>query len=178
MILATWSPDAHLQLEWNGRTNFRQAPRGACVPMKVFDLVCAEGHRFEGWFASAERYAEQCATGTVHCPLCDSSEIRREPSAPRIGSSGAAPSATAGPSRPQTPASIEATMLGHLRRFVAKTEDVGPRFAEEARRIHYEEVPARPIRGTTSDRERRALHDEGIETLTIAMPPALTETLQ
>ena len=68
--------------------------------------------------------------------------------------------------------------MGHLRRLVEQTEDVGARFAEEARRIHYDETPARPIRGTATDRERRDLHDEGIETLNIPIPRALTETMQ
>ncbi len=146
--------------------------------MKVFDLICGGGHRFEGWFGSAEQYAEQASAGSIHCPLCSSSDIRREPSAPRIGTGGSAHGAsspgTAGPSQKPD----DAAVLGHLRRLVAKTENVGPRFAEEARRIHYEEVPARPIRGTATERERRDLQDEGIETLTIAIPAALTETIQ
>ena len=69
-------------------------------------------------------------------------------------------------------------MLARLRRLVREAEDVGTRFAEEARRIHYDEIPSRPIRGTATDRERRDLHDEGIETLAIAIPRALTETMQ
>ena len=148
--------------------------------MKVFDLICAAGHRFEGWFASADRYAEQSESAALRCPSCDSSEIRREPSAPRIGSgAGAPPTAVDASSRTDaTTPSVEAAMYEHLRRLVAKTENVGPRFAEEARRIHYDEVPARAIRGTATERERRDLRDEGIETLTIAVPPALTETMQ
>lgn len=144
--------------------------------MKVFDLICGDGHRFEGWFASAERYAEQAAASSIHCPLCSSDQIRREPSAPRIGTSGGPDQAATAITAPTKP--DEAAMLGHLRRLVAGTENVGPRFAEEARRIHYEEVPARPIRGTATERERRDLHDEGIETLSIAIPAALTETIQ
>lgn len=155
--------------------------------MKVFDLICGDGHRFEGWFGSAERYAEQAAAAGIHCPLCNSSEVRREPSAPRIGTSGGTsgeaghggpsnPSGAAQPQRGATP--VDATALAHLRRLVAATENVGPRFAEEARRIHYDEVPARPIRGTATERERRDLQDEGIETVTLAIPAALTETVQ
>lgn len=148
--------------------------------MKVFDLICGGGHRFEGWFGSTERYVEQAASAGIHCPLCDSNEIRREPSAPRIGSGGPdhAASKLPGPSRAGEGAPAQAALLGQLRRLVATTENVGPRFAEEARRIHYDEVPARPIRGTATERERRDLHDEGIETMTIALPAALTETAQ
>lgn len=150
--------------------------------MKVFDLVCSEGHRFEGWFASAEQFASQSEAHAVHCPVCESGDVHREPSAPRLnltGDTGATPTASRsrmgnGPSD----ASSAAEVLGGLRRLVAQTEDVGPRFAEEARRIHYDETPARPIRGTATDRERRDLKNEGIETLTIPMPRAITETLQ
>ncbi len=147
--------------------------------MKVFDLICGDGHRFEGWFASAERYAEQSEAATIRCPLCDSSEIRREPSAPRIGSSaGTTAPVAAAPPKPGGSDAIKVAVLDQLRRLVASTENVGPRFAEEARRIHYEEVAARPIRGTATERERRDLHDEGIETLTIAIPSIVTETMQ
>ncbi len=147
--------------------------------MKVFDLTCGTGHRFEGWFASAEQFVAQCEALEVHCPLCDSAEIRREPSASRLNFGGDAPGASQRRT-PQEPAgaTLEATVMGHLRRMIARTEDVGPRFAEEARRIHYEEVPTRPIRGTATDRERRDLHDEGIEIVDIPMPRALTETMQ
>lgn len=140
--------------------------------MKVFDLTCGAGHRFEGWFASAEQFAVQCDAHAVQCPLCDSVEVRREPSAPRLNF-GTGSQAVAHPADPQA-----ARVLAELRRIVARTEDVGTRFAEEARRIHYDEVPARAIRGTATDRERRDLHDEGIETVTFALPRVSTETLQ
>jgi len=142
--------------------------------VKVFDLVCAAGHRFEGWFASGEAFATQCEASTVACPFCDSTDVSRSPSAPRLNFGS-----DAGPIRVGSPAADpRALFLDGLRRLIAKTEDVGPRFAEEARRIHYDEVPPRAIRGTATDHERRALEDEGIETLTIPLPAALTEPLQ
>jgi hypothetical protein len=145
--------------------------------MKVFDLVCADGHRFEGWFGSADAFAAQCAAGTVRCPLCDSDTVHREPSAPRLNlGSEIAVRDTAAP--PSDERAVAAAVVARLRQLVAETENVGPRFAEEARRIHYAEVPVRPIRGTATDAERRSLADEGIETLTLALPPALTETIQ
>jgi hypothetical protein len=146
--------------------------------MKVFDLICSDGHRFEGWFGSAEQFAEQCAASAVCCPLCDSSEVHREPSAPRLNLGGDAPiEPPANAAGALSDQSIVASVIGRLRRAIAETENVGPRFAEEARRIHYEEVPPRPIRGTASAREQRELDDEGIETLTIP-PGAWTETIQ
>ena len=139
--------------------------------MKVFDLTCSGGHRFEGWFASAEQFAAQCDAHAVLCPVCDSHEIRREPSAPRLNIGG---DASAAPARGDASDGV----MSQLRRLIAQTEDVGPRFAEEARRIHYDEVAPRPIRGTATDRERRDLHDEGIETVNLPIPRALTETMQ
>ena len=138
--------------------------------MKVFDLVCEDGHRFEGWFASADQFSQQCEAHAVHCPLCDSSQVSRKPSAPRLNLGGS----------PKTPAAAsgDAGWLQALRRLMANTEDVGERFAEEARRIHYDEVPARAIRGVASDDEHRALKDEGIETVRLPLPRAATETLQ
>src|ERR1700712_2679803 len=109
--------------------------------MKVFDLTCIDGHRFEGWFASAEQFTAQCEALDVRCPLCDSSDVQRAPSAPRLNLGTEQPSdirvsAAAGVSH-QRPAAASA--IEQLRRMVAQTENVGPRFAEEARRIHYEE---------------------------------------
>ena len=149
--------------------------------MKVFDLVCADGHRFEGWFASSEQFQDQLVAHDVRCPSCDSPEVRREPSAPRLNFGGAAPivpRAEAAPAGAAPDGSIPPRVIDRLRRLIAQTEDVGPRFAEEARRIHYEETAPRPIRGVATDRERQDLHDEGIETLTLPIPRALTETLQ
>jgi hypothetical protein len=147
--------------------------------MKVFDLTCDTGHRFEGWFASAEQFAAQSESSAVRCPLCDSVVVQRAPSAPRLNLHGAdvRKDAVADPS-PDVAQAAAAAMFDRLRQMIATTENVGPRFAEEARRIHYQEQPARPIRGTATDRERRELHDEGIATLTIPLPPALAETLQ
>lgn len=142
--------------------------------MKVFDLVCPLGHRFEGWFASADDFTRQHDAGHVACPMCDARDVTRAPSAPRLNLSGdSAPQAVANKAEPAL-----AEAISKLRDLVAKTEDVGPRFAEEARRIHYAETAARPIRGTATDDERRALKDEGIETLRVPLPRALTETLQ
>lgn len=150
--------------------------------MKVFDLSCDAGHRFEGWFASAEQYASQREARAVHCPLCESSEIRREPSAPRLNL-GTEEAAQENAATPQSGAagdvsSTVAAVFERLRRMLAETEDVGARFPEEARRIYYDETPARAIRGIASDDEQRALHDEGIETIRLPIPRALNETLQ
>jgi len=148
--------------------------------MKVLDLCCGAGHAFEGWFASEADYVTQCEKGLLDCPLCGNADVSRLPSAPRLNLSGArAPSAEAGPAAaPRGPEM--AVHGGSAARFVEavaellrNTEDVGSRFAEEARRIHYGESEAKSIRGQTTPEEREALADEGIEvfTLPIGLPP-------
>ena len=137
--------------------------------MIVYELTCAHAHRFEGWFASGDDYASQRQRGLVTCPICDDGRVERVPSA-RVsvpkGAPSASPPAASTPSRAPSgdiAAGLPAELLTRLREVVKQTENVGTRFAEEARRIHYEEVPARPIRGQASPDDAKALHDEGIE---------------
>jgi len=153
--------------------------------MKVFNLACEHDHRFEGWFGSAEDYEGQLSRGLVGCPVCDSRAIRKLLAAPRLNLSGAAePRASesagaAAPADPRTDAQALQTMFMKMARaLVANTEDVGTRFAEEARRIHHQEAPARGIRGVASPEETRELADEGIEVFSFPLPAALKEPLQ
>lgn len=143
--------------------------------MKVFDLACEHGHRFEGWFASQDAFTAQRDAERVACPVCDSHAVQRAPSAPRLNLAG---NESAAKAESDAAASAARAWFERVRRIVAETEDVGPRFAEEARRIHYDEAPARAIRGTATDAEQRELSGEGIETVRIPIPRALTETLQ
>lgn len=170
--------------------------------MKVLNLRCANGHAFEGWFGSDDEFMDQNGRGLVECPLCASQVITRLPSAPRLNLSGARepeePAAPARPSRPAQPqslqpsqpaqppqspqspqaADLQAAWLHAVRELMARTEDVGTRFAEEARRIHYGETPERGIRGQASAQERAALLDEGIETFALPVPRALDGPVQ
>jgi hypothetical protein len=148
--------------------------------MKVLNLRCANGHGFEGWFASDDDYMDQNGRGLVECPLCADKVIARLPSAPRLNLSGAkAPEAQpAPPAQPAQPADLQAAWLHAVRELMARTEDVGPRFAEEARRIHYGETPERGIRGQASDEERAALLEEGIETFALPLPRGLDGPIQ
>ena len=140
---------------------------------KVLDLRCANGHGFEGWFATDDEFMAQNGRGLVECPLCADKVIGRMPSAPRLNLSGAREPVA----KPQA-ADLQAAWLETVRRVVANTEDVGDRFAEEARRIHYGEEPARGIRGQVTAREREALREEGIETMSIPLPAALKGPVQ
>lgn len=148
--------------------------------MKVLSLRCANGHGFDGWFASDEAFVEQNGRGLIECPLCADRIIGRLPTAPRLNLSGqrepaAAPAATE--SRP-TPPALQALWMHAVRQMIENTDDVGERFPEEARRIHYGETQARGIRGQASVEEKRALIEEGIEIFSLPMPAGLKGPLQ
>ncbi len=175
--------------------------------MKVLNLQCGAGHGFEGWFGSEADIADQQARGLLTCPVCSSHEIHRLPSAPRLNLSGAreprasAVPAGAGPgTTPAVPATVrqpapptppamtpeaaahaavmQAAYLHAVRELMARTEDVGPRFAEEARRIHYGETEERQIRGKTTPDEAEALREEGIEFFSVPVPDGVDGPLQ
>lgn len=147
--------------------------------MKVLNLRCANGHGFEGWFADDDDYMAQNGRGLVECPLCADKVITRLPSAPRLNLSGARDDEPARPAAaPPQPADLQAMWLKAVRELVSRTEDVGGRFAEEARRIHYGESPERGIRGQATAEEREALQDEGIETFSLPLPRGLDGPLQ
>jgi hypothetical protein len=159
--------------------------------MKVFDLACDHDHRFEGWFASAEGFADQQARKLIECPICGSHAVKRLPAAARLNLSGAQPPGGSEGRNPSTgagrvaaarssmtPEQFQAMFVKMTRRIIESTEDVGDRFAEEARRIHYSEAPERAIRGSTSREEAAALREEGIEVFALPMPVALKGSLQ
>jgi hypothetical protein len=145
--------------------------------MKVLNLRCANGHGFEGWFASEDDFLDQNGRGLVECPLCSDRVIARMPSAPRLNLSGAR-GADATPQAAPAEADLQALWMKAVRHALANTDDVGERFAEEARRIHYGETEARGIRGQATPDEREALRDEGIEVMSLPLPPALKGTVQ
>lgn len=134
--------------------------------MIVFDLACANGHRFEGWFADGEDFAAQQARGLVTCPACGDGAVRRVPSAVHVATPSPPPrhSARAPDTPPPSPLALAKALLDAA---VASSEDVGREFAREARRIHYQESPARNIRGQASPDEVEALHDEGIPVMSL-----------
>jgi len=136
--------------------------------MIVFDLQCTQGHGFEGWFDSGEAFERQLASDLVRCPVCDVPSVTRVPSARVSVSRGEA----AAPSAAEVVAGLPPEVLKKLRDAVRSTENVGRRFPEEARKIHYEEVPHRAIRGTATADEAKELADEGVDFAPI--PPILS----
>jgi hypothetical protein len=161
--------------------------------MKVYNLACPLDHRFEGWFASEEDCLAQQDKGMLACPVCDSTEITRMPSAPHIGKLSSAELAIpkvesenlsrgvvalTGSDHSQLEAQVQAAFLRGMRELMGRSEDVGDSFADEARKIHYKESPERSIRGQTTLDEAEALREEGIDVLSMPMIPALKNTLQ
>ncbi|WP_088286664.1 DUF1178 family protein [Ideonella sp. A 288] len=141
--------------------------------MKVLDLRCAHGHLFEGWFASEDDFLAQNGRGLIDCPLCADKVITRMPSAPRLNLGAVRPEQTPTPAAKPAEPDLQTMWLQAVQHVIANTEDVGRRFAEEARRIHYGEVEARGIRGQATPEERSALAEEGIEAVPLPMPAAL-----
>jgi hypothetical protein len=151
------------------------------MSLKVFDLQCAQGHVFEGWFGSHADFDSQHSRGLITCPICGNGVIEKKLSAPRLNVSGlregrppmpapADPSSSAPAGGPPASAAMQAQFLQHLRQVIRNTENVGTQFADEARRIHHGDAPERPIRGVATADERQSLTDEGIA---VAPIPAL-----
>src|SRR5258706_1817834 len=136
--------------------------------MIVYELKCASGHVFEGWFRDAATFDRQAAAGKVACAECGDSQIAKAPMAPRLAKrSNAAPAET----KPGLPAEA-AKLLGELRATVESECDyVGERFSEEAGRMHYGEAEKRGIYGEASDAPAQELVGEGIEGKTIPSVP-------
>jgi hypothetical protein len=152
--------------------------------MKVLDLKCALGHVFEGWFASEDDFASQCQRSLVQCPICGDPSVVKQLSAPRLLlSSGRAVSEghhdrhDEGVSTTGIPTLADA-WLAIARQVVSHTTDVGEKFAEEARKIHYGERKERGIRGTATLEETQSLVEEGIEVVPFPLPAALKGRLQ
>ncbi|MDO5290142.1 MAG: DUF1178 family protein [Pseudomonadota bacterium] len=165
--------------------------------MKVLDLQCPHGHAFEGWFASEDDFQSQLTRQLVACPLCGETQVSKLPSAPRLNlgaarapaapeeaqassaaTGGAGAPADAAPMAALPAAALQAAWLHMVRRVMANTEDVGERFAEEARRMHYGETEERGIRGQATAEQAEALLDEGIAVVSLPLPPGFKETLQ
>lgn len=156
------------------------------MSLKVFDLQCEQSHVFEGWFASADAYETQKANGLLSCPVCNSSNVSRKVSAARLnvghlkrerrepadaasapGTEPASNAAAGGTGHGGELARIQGEILRQIRKALREADNVGRRFAEESRRIHYGDAPERAIRGTATPEEREELADEGIAVMAV-----------
>lgn len=146
--------------------------------MILFTLRCKAGHEIEAWFRDNAAYKRQHARGEIVCPECGSKAIDKAPMAPRLGKSRRddAPSPAIAPQlqmpdRPPTPAELRRG-LQEMRKYIeTNLEHVGPRFAEEARKIHKGEAKSRGIYGEATDAESEALADDGIDVARVPWVP-------
>jgi hypothetical protein len=132
--------------------------------MIVFDLECSNGHVFEGWFDSLESFEEQNKKDLVCCPYCDDSNIKKVMSPIAIKKSHAEKRAT------QEPIDYQRLAKEVVKYIHDNFEDVGPKFAAEAFKIHYGVSEKRNIRGSATSEEEENLKEEGIEFFKIPLP--------
>lgn len=146
--------------------------------MKVLDLQCSHQHSFEGWFGSEADFQDQLGRGLVECPLCGDVAVSKMLSAPRLNLGSAKEPAPQQQVVAAPDKTMQAAWMKMVRHVMAHTEDVGARFPDEARRMHYGETEERGIRGQASPGETQALLEEGIGVLPLPIPKALKEPLQ
>jgi hypothetical protein len=157
-----------------------------------YNLRCKKGHAFESWFQSSSAYELQERRKLVNCPVCGSSDVERAIMAPQIVSKRGrdtapaepAPAASPAPATEVSPPSASTPLLMTQERelraklkelrdhIVSNADNVGERFPNEARKMHYGDIEHRPIYGEASPDEARALIDEGVEVMPL---PALPE---
>ncbi|HEY0269895.1 MAG TPA: DUF1178 family protein [Sphingomonas sp.] len=130
--------------------------------MIVFDLACAQGHVFEAWFGSQEDYEDQRERGLVTCVICNDGAVAKAPMAPRIASRGGGEIVDA--------KAMMARMMVAQQRLLEKSEDVGSRFASEARAIHDGEADNRLIHGQATVEEAKSLVDDGVPVAPLPFP--------
>jgi hypothetical protein len=150
-----------------------------------YALSCDQGHVFESWFASSAAYDKQANRALVTCPVCGSAKVEKAMMAPHLARANVTPSQppaapnpapaplaqTPAPGPAKTPVAMVSAAERELRQKLKELRDhvtknssyVGPRFPEEARKIHYGEAEHRSIYGEASAEEAKALHEEGIE---------------
>lgn len=147
-----------------------------------YQVRCAAHHPFDGWFASAASFDAQAAAGHVTCPVCGDTRIERALMAPAIGRVVAEPAPPPAPPPPHAaapptvpaqgmPDAVRAVFQRLRHEVETRCENVGPDFADEARRIHTGQAPARGIFGETTPDQAEALADEGIEVSRIPWLP-------
>jgi hypothetical protein len=139
---------------------------------------------FEGWFASEEDFLNQRGSEMIECPVCSDTSISKRLSAPRLNLASGRSDMPASQSSQDlvattgTDQNLQTAWMAVAHRIMASTDDVGERFAEEARKIHYGETKERGIRGQASRAETEALIDEGIAVMPLLLPEALKGPLQ
>ncbi len=138
--------------------------------MIVYDLVCCDGHRFEGWFGSSADFEDQRTGGLLACPSCGASDVTKAPMAPAVPAKGnARQEVLPAETRPMANTPMPPELQQVLRQLAKAQAEalknstwVGDRFAEETRKMHYGERDEAPIHGQASLAEAKALIEEGV----------------
>lgn len=145
--------------------------------MIKYALACEQAHAFESWFPSSDAYEAQLSRGLVTCPVCNSATVEKQIMAPSVARKDKAP-VPAGPAAAASVATfsdkereIRAMLRAMRDHVVQNAENVGPGFADEARRMHYGEVEQRSIYGEAAPSEARDLIEEGIDVLPLPIVP-------
>lgn len=133
------------------------------IAVKVFNCVCEFGHQFEGWFDSVESLDEQIKAHLVACPYCDTTNVKRIPTASHVLASR--DKAKTQISEKELEAEIRSKMYTAARKLLKGSENVGERFAQEARAVHQGKAPMRTIHGRCTLEDAEELLDEGINVL-------------
>jgi hypothetical protein len=132
--------------------------------------VCSSGHEFEGWFTNSAMFDDQAAKHSLDCPVCGNTDVNKAIMAPAIGKPAERAAAVSAQSRESDYRKIHQFMAGYRKFIEANAEYVGPKFPEEARKIHYGEAEERHIYGESTLKEAHELVEEGIEI--VPVPPA------
>ncbi len=138
-----------------------------------YTLKCADGHRFDSWFQSADAFDTLAARGLVSCAVCGGIEVQKALMAPPVPKKGKAEAEAPVPERPLSePAHPAEAMLKQMREHVEKNSTyVGGSFAKEARDMHLGDAPERAIHGEANAQEAKALIEDGVPILPLPGPP-------
>ncbi|MFT3732525.1 MAG: DUF1178 family protein [Hyphomicrobium sp.] len=143
-------------------------------------LGCASGHEFESWFRAGADFDAQSRSGEIACPYCGSIEISKQPMAPSVVTKRAKAAAQTTEAPVSAPAGgagssdVREALRVFTQKVIANTEDVGTRFADEARKMHFGEIEERHIRGSSTPEEARELVEDGVP---FGILPTLPEDL-
>lgn len=140
-----------------------------------YNLRCDRNHTFESWFQSSSAYDSQVKRKLVSCAICGSTKVEKAIMAPRIAGSKKRPSRASADSSMSATVAEERELRAELRQLhdhlVKNADNVGARFPNEARKMHYGDIEHRPIYGEASPEEAKSLIEEGVEVGSLPVPP-------
>jgi hypothetical protein len=137
----------------------------------VYRLICSLEHEFEGWFRDSAAFEGQSARGDLECPICGDRQVKKAIMAPALAKSTEVLPAPVSVKSPSDQQKLRQFMAGYRKFVEENAEYVGPKFSDEARKIHYGEAEERHIYGESTLQQARELIDEGIEIAPVPPDP-------